>query len=105
MSVCVEVLTESALKQKHSKAGEETRFQGTVLGIPAEHGPIKIEGGPPSIQSWKQSQAARRQQAPQSPSLLSSTEPLLLWPDDANHHKPQQLLQNHEPPTKKLRAG
>ena len=68
-----------------------------MLGIPAEQGPIKIEGGPPSIKAWKKTQAARRRQAPQSPPLLSSAEPLLLWANG--------LMQNHEPPTKKLQPG
>ncbi|OMP87338.1 Transcription initiation factor TFIID subunit 3 [Diplodia seriata] len=44
-----------ALKKKHSKTGEESRFQGTVLGIPADDRPIRIEGGPPeSIHDWIQ---------------------------------------------------
>lgn len=42
-----------ALKKKHSKTGEESRYQGTVLGIPAEDRPIVIEGGAfESIQAW-----------------------------------------------------
>ncbi|KAG9554290.1 hypothetical protein KCU79_g11520, partial [Aureobasidium melanogenum] len=36
----------TVLKKKHSKTGEESRFQGTVLGKPAEDRPLKIEGGP-----------------------------------------------------------
>jgi len=48
------------LKKKHSKTGEESRFQGTVLGKPAEDRPIKIEGGSAeSVDAWIQ-QAARR---------------------------------------------
>jgi len=44
-----------ALKKKHSKTGEESRFQGTVLGIPAEDRPVKIEGGPvETLQDWQQ---------------------------------------------------
>ncbi|OJD32859.1 bromodomain associated domain protein [Diplodia corticola] len=43
----------TSLKKKHSKTGEESRFQGTVLGIPADDRPIRIEGGPPeSIHDW-----------------------------------------------------
>ncbi|KAI4161584.1 MAG: hypothetical protein LQ342_004725 [Letrouitia transgressa] len=43
----------TALKKKHSKTGEEARFQGTALGIPAEDRPIRIEGGPvDSIRGW-----------------------------------------------------
>lgn len=45
----------TALKKKHSKTGEESRYQGTVLGKPAEDRPIKIEGGPfESLQEWQQ---------------------------------------------------
>jgi hypothetical protein len=93
-----------AIKTKHSKAGEETRFQGTVLGIAAEHGPIKIDGGPPSIKEWLSSQAARRHQAPLSPSLLAdqhfqwSKDPILQF-------QQQDMQQNHEPPAKRARPG
>ena len=39
--------------KKHSKTGVEARFQGTVLGHPAEPKPTKIEGGPAeSIEDW-----------------------------------------------------
>ena len=41
--------------KKHSKTGVESRFQGTVLGHPADPKPIKIEGGSvDSIQDWCQ---------------------------------------------------
>ncbi|KAK2748787.1 hypothetical protein FQN57_000368 [Myotisia sp. PD_48] len=55
----------TALKKKHSKTGEESRFQGTVLGKSAEPHPIVIEGGTESIQAWGK----------QIQSRLSSTEP------------------------------
>lgn len=43
----------AALMKKHSKTGVESRFQGTVLGIPSETKPVKIEGGgPDSIEEW-----------------------------------------------------
>ncbi|KAK8181668.1 uncharacterized protein BKA78DRAFT_258724 [Phyllosticta capitalensis] len=42
----------TALKKKHSKTGEESRFQGTVLGIPAEDRHVRIEGGPESLHEW-----------------------------------------------------
>lgn len=43
----------TVLKKKHSKTGEESRYQGTVLGIPADDRSIRIEGGPPeSINDW-----------------------------------------------------
>lgn len=39
--------------KKHSKTGVESRFQGTVLGYPADPRPVKIEGGSvDSIQEW-----------------------------------------------------
>ena len=41
--------------KKHSKTGVESRFQGTVLGHPADPRPVKIEGGAvDSIQDWCQ---------------------------------------------------
>lgn len=41
------------LKKKHSKTGEESKFQGTVLGIQAEDRVVEIEGGPhKSIAEW-----------------------------------------------------
>lgn len=43
----------SALKKKHSKTGEESRYQGTVIGIPADGATVQIEGGDvESIQAW-----------------------------------------------------
>lgn len=47
----------TALKQKHSKTGEVSRFQGTVLGKEAEARQIKIEGPaglPESIEQWNE---------------------------------------------------
>ncbi|KAL8935588.1 MAG: hypothetical protein Q9216_005355 [Gyalolechia sp. 2 TL-2023] len=42
-----------ALKKKHNKTGESSRFQGTVLGTFAEEKPVWIEGGPSgSLQDW-----------------------------------------------------
>lgn len=41
-----------ALKKKHSKTGEESRYQGTVLGKSGELHPIVIEGGAQSIKAW-----------------------------------------------------
>jgi transcription initiation factor TFIID subunit 3 len=39
--------------KKHSKTGVESRFQGTVLGLPAEPKSVKIEGGgAESIEEW-----------------------------------------------------
>jgi transcription initiation factor TFIID subunit 3 len=39
--------------KKHSKTGVESRFQGTVLGVPSEPKTVKIEGGgAESIEEW-----------------------------------------------------
>ena len=39
--------------KKHSKTGVESRFQGTVLGVPGEPKSVKIEGGgAESIEEW-----------------------------------------------------
>ncbi|KZF23709.1 hypothetical protein L228DRAFT_238238 [Xylona heveae TC161] len=44
----------TALKKKHSKTGEESRYQGTALGKFADDRPIKIEGGQAeTIQAWQ----------------------------------------------------
>ena len=41
------------LKKKHSKTGEESRYQGTALGKAADDRPIRIEGGPAeTLQDW-----------------------------------------------------
>ncbi|EXJ77871.1 hypothetical protein A1O3_09030 [Capronia epimyces CBS 606.96] len=45
----------SALKTKHSKTGEESRYQGTVLGKESEVQSVTIVGGPAtSIAEWTQ---------------------------------------------------
>ncbi|KAJ5660578.1 hypothetical protein N7507_007029 [Penicillium longicatenatum] len=59
----------TALKKKHSKTGEESRYAGTVLGKSAEEHPIIIEGGAPSIREWGQQVRLR---APTSPGSNSS---------------------------------
>lgn len=73
-----------ALKKKHSKTGEESRYQGTVLGIPAEDKSIIIEGGPfESIQAWgaknrENGQISKPTQIPDTGSAMisSSSSPL-----------------------------
>jgi transcription initiation factor TFIID subunit 3 len=40
------------MKKKHSKTGEDARFQGTVLGREPEPRLVKIDGGPESLQQW-----------------------------------------------------
>ena len=53
--------------KKHSKTGVESRFQGTVLGVPAEPKTIKIEGGAAdSIEEWCRKTRERSAQAAES---------------------------------------
>lgn len=54
----------TALKKKHSKTGEESRYAGTVLGKSAEEHPVILEGGAPSIREWG---AQVRSRTPMSP--------------------------------------
>ena len=43
----------AALKKKHSKTGEESRYQGTILGKDADEQMVAIVGGPVgSISEW-----------------------------------------------------
>ncbi|KAI4175236.1 MAG: hypothetical protein LQ343_001772 [Gyalolechia ehrenbergii] len=58
----------TALKKKHNKTGESSRFQGTVLGTFAEEKPVWIEGGPSgSLQDW--AAQVRRQYPEEDPSI------------------------------------
>ncbi|KAI5370556.1 Putative bromodomain associated domain, histone-fold [Septoria linicola] len=44
----------TALKKKHSKSGDDSRFQGTVLGRPADEKDVLLEGGPyQRVQDWR----------------------------------------------------
>lgn len=53
--------------KKHSKTGVESRFQGTVLGVPAEAKAIKIEGGAAdSIEEWCRKTRERAAKAAES---------------------------------------
>ncbi|KAL3467335.1 hypothetical protein BJX64DRAFT_167821 [Aspergillus heterothallicus] len=72
----------TALKKKHSKTGEESRYAGTVLGKNAEDHPIVIEGGASTIQEWSSQMRSRAPYMADSdssgvssaPSNLSDTE-------------------------------
>ena len=61
------------LKKKHSKTGEESRFQGSLLGKESENLRIIIDGGPKTIRDWqlmvkeKASKAASAQNSPCQP--------------------------------------
>ncbi|KAF3481836.1 bromodomain associated protein [Arthroderma uncinatum] len=70
----------SALKKKHSKTGEESRFQGTVLGKDAEERLIVIEGGAESIKAWK-AQTKAREHSSEPTSTISSLSSSISVPD------------------------
>jgi transcription initiation factor TFIID subunit 3 len=65
----------TALKKKHSKSGEESRYAGTVLGKHAEEHPLVIEGGAPSIREWGAQVRSRAQQSPDSDTSGVSSAP------------------------------
>lgn len=72
----------SALKKKHSKTGEESRFQGTILGKSAEERPIVIEGGAESIKAWTDKVRARAQTSEHSTPTISSLSSNISTPDN-----------------------
>jgi transcription initiation factor TFIID subunit 3 len=44
-----------ALKMKHSKTDDDTKYMGTLLGKMIEHGDVVVEGGEyPSISMWEE---------------------------------------------------
>jgi transcription initiation factor TFIID subunit 3 len=51
-----------ALKKKHSKTGEESRFQGTILGKDPDLRPVVIDGGPSSLREWQEHVRLQRAQ-------------------------------------------
>ncbi len=52
----------AALKKKHSKAEEDTKYSGTVLGKGTEHGDVAVEGGElNSIKLWQERMIKSRQ--------------------------------------------
>ncbi|KAL1964816.1 hypothetical protein VTN77DRAFT_6318 [Rasamsonia byssochlamydoides] len=63
----------TALKKKHSKTGEESRYAGTVLGKDGDQHPIIIEGGAASsIRDWGMQIRAREPSAESVSSAMSS---------------------------------
>ena len=71
---------DAVLKKKHSKTGEESRYQGTVIGKPADEGVVLVEGGDvDSIEAWsakmyQQSRDARGSPSQKTGSALATTE-------------------------------
>ena len=65
------------MKTKHSKTGEETRYQGTLLGRDADDQAVVIVGGPvSSLQEWglkvKSSRAASNSASTTAPTPATS---------------------------------
>ncbi|KAK8056130.1 hypothetical protein PG993_001357 [Apiospora rasikravindrae] len=57
----------AALKKKHNKNDQESKYTSTVLGKGNDHGDIPVEGGPvASVKDWEQMmrEAARRPREP-----------------------------------------
>jgi transcription initiation factor TFIID subunit 3 len=63
----------TVLKKKHSKTGEESRFQNTVLGIGSDFKRVKIDGGPETLADWIKSYKHNKPSADEN-SQLSTTE-------------------------------
>lgn len=81
------LLTRAALKKKHSKTGEESRYQGSVLGKEADGQPVVVVGGQiGSIQEWSAQIRSRAvgtvQQTPASSGF--SSVPLTPMDEDGN---------------------
>ena len=70
-------LTFAALKKKHSKTGEESRYQGSILGKDADGQNVVVVGGPfGSISEWSaqvRSHAVSAVQSTPASSAISST--------------------------------
>ena len=65
------------LKKKHSKTGEESRYQGTVIGKPADEESLRVDGGPiESIEDWEAKLRARDLLIIVNPIRQSSSPPL-----------------------------
>lgn len=57
-----------ALKKRHSRTADDSKFAGTFLGKPPDHGPVIIEGGGDldSIQSWNEKRRGTSTKSPES---------------------------------------
>ena len=65
------------LKKKHNKTGEESRYQGTIIGKPADDKLIRLDGGPfSSIQDWE-ANLREHDLAPVTDSIRQSSSPPL----------------------------
>ncbi|KAL2154227.1 hypothetical protein VTH82DRAFT_2903 [Thermothelomyces myriococcoides] len=58
-----------ALKKKHSKNDDDSKFLGTLLGRGVEHGDVLVEGGEcPSILEWEERRRRASERTPDPPS-------------------------------------
>src|SRR5512140_2286979 len=59
------ICPQKALKKKHSKNDDDSKFLGTLLGKCIEHGEVQVEGGEfPSISNWEEKLRAAAQRSP-----------------------------------------
>ncbi|KAL2158486.1 hypothetical protein VTH06DRAFT_4253 [Thermothelomyces fergusii] len=57
-----------ALKKKHSKNDDDSKFLGTLLGRSIEHGDVLVEGGEcPSILEWEERRRRASEKTPEPP--------------------------------------
>ncbi|AEO54106.1 hypothetical protein MYCTH_2296260 [Thermothelomyces thermophilus ATCC 42464] len=57
-----------ALKKKHSKNDDDSKFLGTLLGRSIEHGDVLVEGGEwPSILAWEERRRLASEKTPEPP--------------------------------------
>lgn len=58
----------AALKKKHSKNDDDSKYLGTLLGRSIEHGDVLVEGGEcPSISVWEERRRIAGQKTPEPP--------------------------------------
>ncbi|KAK0630134.1 hypothetical protein B0T17DRAFT_607177 [Bombardia bombarda] len=61
-----------ALKKKHSKNDDDTKFLGTLLGKPNEHGDVLVEGGLfPTIENWEERLREAAERTPELPNDMN----------------------------------
>ncbi|WEW58627.1 hypothetical protein PRK78_004095 [Emydomyces testavorans] len=72
----------TALKKKHSKTGEESRFQGTALGKDVDDRPVVIEGGVESIKEWGKQVRSREHTVEPASTEMSSVSSSMSPPED-----------------------
>jgi transcription initiation factor TFIID subunit 3 len=67
------LMNSTALKKKHSKNEDDSKFLGTVLGKCIEHGDVLVEGGEcPSIFAWEERRRLAAQKTPEPPKGLQN---------------------------------